>query len=169
MSSYIFRITRNFVFNFTNFCIQNICSTKLLVFGSLFSTSLIFVFKTVAVTTPLVPCICFIPITTFFSNFCLSVLYWLTWIKLVASRILLSKLCWIFRFWQLHHLHLIFSSLQEQFSIYQHLSHLLLFFNNSNGHKMVISTVSLQKLMTVFDPYFQYKNALLSITSDRVS
>ena len=55
LNSNIFRIIRNFIFCLTNFCIQNSCIvTKLLVFGIFLLTSLIFVFKTVVITKPLV-------------------------------------------------------------------------------------------------------------------
>ena len=66
--------------------------SKLLVPGILFSTSPIFVFKTVAVIKPLARGIFLSTSLFFLSKFCLSVLYWFMWIKAVPSGIFLSKL-----------------------------------------------------------------------------
>ena len=54
MSSNTFRMIRKFILNFSNYCIQTVVVPKLLVFNILFSTSLIYVFRTVVATKPLV-------------------------------------------------------------------------------------------------------------------
>ena len=136
MNSNIFRIVENFILNFTNFCVKNICSPKLLVSGILFTTSLIFEFEAFVVTY----LVFFLSISLiFFLKFCLSVLYWFMWVQVVGWEIFISKLFTFFFsvlnfllnvFLTTHYLlhHLIFSSLQEQFSICQHLNHQFFFF-----------------------------------------
>ena len=71
--------------------LRTVVVTKLVVSGISFSTSLIYLSKTVLVTKPLV----FGNVHQhlyFFSKFCLSMLYWFRWTKVVASGIFFSKL-----------------------------------------------------------------------------
>ena len=138
MSSNIFTMIRNFVLNFSNICIKK--STKLLVSGILFSAWLIFAFETFLVTKLLMSGIILSTAPIFFSKLCLSVLYWFMWIKVIAAGILLSKLFtlvpgvldYLFLTTSLSTASFNFSSLQEQFLIYQHPNHLLLLLNYWN-------------------------------------
>ena len=65
---------RNFILNFTNFCIKNSC-TKVLVPGNLFSTPLVLVFKPVAAAKPLASGIFLSIYQIFFSKLCLCVVF----------------------------------------------------------------------------------------------
>ena len=138
MSSNIFTMIRNFVLNFSNICIKK--STKLLVSGILFSAWLIFAFETFLVTKLLMSGIILSTAPIFFSKLCLSELYWFMWIKVIAAGILLSKLFtlvpgvldYLFLTTSLSTASFNFSSLQEQFLIYQHPNHLLLLLNYWN-------------------------------------
>ena len=119
--------------------LRTVVVTKLLVSGILFSTSLIFIFKTVVVTKPVASRI-FYQHLHFFSNFCLSILFWLVWIKVVPSEMFLSKLFTfvysvsnlVFLTTSLSISLLIFFKSKETVLNYQHLNHLLLFLNYLN-------------------------------------
>ena len=74
------------------FVFKTVVVTKPLILKILISSSLIFVFKTVVVTKPFVSGVFYQYIQFFFSKFCLSVLYWFMWINVVASGIFFSKL-----------------------------------------------------------------------------
>ena len=119
--------------------LRTVVVTKLLVSGILFSTSLIFIFKTVVVTKPVASRI-FYQHLHFFSNFCLSILFWLVWIKVVPSEMFLSKLftfvysvsSLVFLTTSLSISLLIFFKSKETVLNYQHLNHLLLFLNYLN-------------------------------------
>ena len=71
------------------FVLRTVVVTKLVVFGMLFSTSLIFVFRIVVVTKPLISGIFYQHLQVFFSKVCLSLLYWFMQtnvVNLVVSR-----------------------------------------------------------------------------------
>ena len=59
----------------------------LLLLGILLSTSLIYVFKTLEVTKPLVSGVFLTTSPIFFAKFCLLVFYWFMYINVVASGI----------------------------------------------------------------------------------
>ena len=102
--------------------------SKSLTNGILFSISLSFVFKTVAVTEPLISDIFLLASLIFFSKICWSLLYWFMRNKERASGTLFSKL---FTFAFSFSKRLYSLNLQER-SIYQDLNYVLLFLNYSN-------------------------------------
>ena len=74
------------------FILRTFVVTKLLVSAILFLTFLEFVFKTVVATKQLVDDVSLATPSIFFSEFSLFVLYWFTWVKVVASSIFWFKL-----------------------------------------------------------------------------
>ena len=117
--------------------------TKPLKLGILFSVSLYFLLRIVLVTNPLTSII-FINIFKFFlPKFQFCVLYWLMWIRVMASEIFFSKLftfvfsvlnfVFFITFYLIHHL--IILTLEKQFSSHQHIIHLLLLLNYLNQLK----------------------------------
>ena len=97
---YNFVITRSsdiFSLNICYFSIIICFLTKPLTLGILFSTSLIFVLKTVAVTNPLTSCVFLLTSSVFFSKVCLLVLCWFMQTKVVSKGIFFFKLpSWLF-------------------------------------------------------------------------
>ena len=138
---FFYLCTKYFIYNFvitrsSEICSLSICCfsiiicffTKPLTLGILFSASLIFVLKTVAITNPLTYGF-FLLTSTFFSKFWLLVLYWFMQTKVISTfffslNYLLEYLgcCTLFFFqhsYLLHHF--IFANQKEQISTQQHL------------------------------------------------
>ena len=117
--------------------------TKPLKLGILFSVSLYFLLRIVLVTNPLTSVILINIFKFFLPKFQLCVLYWLMWIRLMASEIFFSKLftfvfsvlnfVFFITFYLIHHL--IILTLEKQFSSHQHIIHLLLLLNYLNQLK----------------------------------
>ena len=103
--------TKYFIYNFVITRRSEICSsclccfsiiicffTKPLTLGILFSASLIFVLKTIAITNPLTYGIFLLTSSIFFSKFWLLVFYWFMQTKVISTGIFFSKLpTWVFR------------------------------------------------------------------------
>ena len=139
---FFYLYTKYFIYNFvitrsSEICSLSICCfsiiicffTKPLTLEILFSASLIFVLKTVAITNPLTYGIFLLTSSIFFSKFWLLVLYWFMQTKVISTGIFFSKLpTWVFRllyfgFFQHSYLlhHFIFANQKEQISTQQHL------------------------------------------------
>ena len=82
---------RNFILSFTNILSRTVVANSL-VSGIWFSISPIIMLRIAVVAKPLMSGILFSIFPIFFSNFRLSLFYWLVWIKVYASGIFFSKL-----------------------------------------------------------------------------
>ena len=124
--------------------------TKPLRPGILLLISLIFVLRTVLVTK-LLPAVFFLSTSSaFFSKFCLSMFYWLMWIKVVFSNLftfILSVLYFVFLTTSLFTTSL---NIFESLGTFEHLNHLLLFLNYSHQlNYLSISNLLMPSLSTL--------------------